>query len=198
MKNRAKVIRNGLVVLIAVGLLVTVALAQNQGKKAGCGSGGCGGAAQVAAIKASGSGCSASASGCSSTAKAAYASTAACSSSTACSATTAKACPVQQFMTKLSRVDLTQNQIQKMMAIWQETEKKMTALLTPTQMAKMKETLPIQSQLAAQVVAQVSGETKAAKSCGGEAKACSSAKSCSSAQSCSASGAKSCCGTCSN
>mgnify|MGYP003574734069 CR=1 FL=1 len=188
MKSKRMVFRTGLAVLLAVGLLVSVAIAHSNDKKACCGT--CSAAAKVTAVKASATACATTASAASS-----------CASTAACASKTAQACPVQQFMTRLSRVELTETQIKKMMAIWQDTEKKMTALLTPTQLVKMNKPLPIQEQLAAQVMAQVSGNTESAAkaccgTCGGAAK--TAAKACcgtcggGSATSCSASGTKAC------
>ena len=164
MKSKRIVFRTGLAVLLAVGLLVSVALAHTTETKACCGT--CGGAAKVAAVKASATACSATAT---------------------CTAKASQECPVQQFMTRLSRVDLTETQVNKMMAIWKDTEKKMTALLTPTQLVKLEAPLPIQAQLAAQVIAQMSGNTESA------AKACCGTCGGTSAKSCPAGCTKACC-----
>lgn len=186
MKNGRILFRAGLAVLLVVGLMVSAAMAHNQEKKACCGS--CGGTDKVAAAKAGETACCGSCGGAAKVvAKAVEAACPASGGSTvaACTATASKQCPVQHFMTRLSRVELTESQIQKMMVIWTGTEKKMTALLTPTQLAKLKAPLPIQEQLAAQVVARMSGSVKPAVkaccgSCGGAAKTA----------------AKACCGTC--
>jgi len=132
-------------------------------------SGSCGGAAKAVAVTACGAACSASGA----------------STVAACAAKSAQQCPVQQFMTRLSRVDLTESQIQKMMVIWKDTEKKMTALLTPVQLARVKAPLQLEQQLAAQVVAQMSGTAQPA------AKAC-----CGSCEGTAQTAAKACCGTC--
>ena len=174
MKSKRMVFRTGLAVLLAVGLLVSVALAHTTETKACCGT--CGGAAKIAAVKASTTACAASATACSATAT--------------CTAKASQECPVQQFMTRLSRVDLTETQVNKMMAIWKNTEKQMTALLTPTQLVKLDAPLPIQEQLAAQVMAQMSSNTESAATTAA-AKAC-----CGTCGGAATTAAKACCGTC--
>ena len=194
MKNGRILFRAGLAVLLVAGLMVSAALAHNHEEKACCGT--CGGAEKVAA-KASAAACCGT---CGGAAKATVvnASTAACSASgsstsAVCTATASKQCPVQQFMARVSRVDLTESQVQKMMVIWKETEKKMTALLTPTQLVKLNAPLPIQEQLAAQVIAQMSGNTNTKSAAKATAKACCGTCGGSETKSCPAGCTKACC-----
>ena len=198
MKSKGIRFRTALAILMIAGLFVSFSMAHNPGaKKACCGT--CGGAAKVAAKACCGScggAAKTAAKTCSGDAK-----TACSSASAVCTASAgAQQCPVSQFMMRLSQVDLTEAQIEKMLVIWKDTEKKLLGILTPIQLAKMKEPLPLQSQLAAQVAAQVSGKAKAAccGTCGGAAKTADQKACCGScggaqAKSCPAGCTKACC-----
>ena len=169
MKSKRILTASILALLIVAGVIVSYTLAENNtDQKACCGT--CG-SADKTAVKACGSTC-----GGAVNASVAHAAHAHAAHAHVASASVHQ-CPVTQFMTRLSRVDLSEAQMEKMMVIWEGTEKKLLGVLTPVQLAKMKEPLPLQSEMAARVVAQVEnqGQSQAAccGSCGGaQAKGC--------------------------
>ena len=170
MKSKRILAASVLAILIVAGVLVSHALADNQADEKAC----CGtcSVAETTAVKACGSTCGGAA-----TATVAHAAHAHAAHAAHASSTSVQQCPVTQFMTRLSRVDLSEAQMDKMMVIWKGTENKLLGVLTPVQLAKMKEPMPLQTVMAARVAAQVvnQGQSQAAccGSCGGaQAKGC--------------------------
>lgn len=173
MKSKRILAVSILAILIVAGVLVSYTLADNHAdQKACCGT--CSSADQTAA-KACGSACGGTA--MATVAHATHAHDAAHAAHAHTASASVQQCPVTQFMTRLSRVDLSEAQIEKMMVIWKGTETKLLGILTPVQLAEMKEPLPLQSVMAARVAAQVvnqsQSQTACCGSCGGaQAKGC--------------------------
>ena len=186
MKSKRVLIVGISAILVVAGVLVSHVLAADEGeKKACCGTCSgvektaatacgttCGGSAQATAAHAAHAGHATHAAHAGHAAHATHAVHAA--------GTSAQQCPVSQFMTRLSRVDLSEAQIEKMLVIWKGTEKKLMGILTPVQMAKMNEPLPLQSVMAARVAAQVANPSQSQAACcgscdGAAAKAASAA-----------------------
>jgi len=140
-----------LAILIIAGVLVSHVLADNQADQKAC----CGTCRSVEKTAASACGSTCGGAAMATVAHAAHAGHAAHAAGAS-----VQQCPVTQFMTRLSAVDLSEAQIEKMMVIWKGTEKKLLGVLTPVQMAKMQEPLPLQSVMAARVAAQVENQSQ--------------------------------------